>query len=404
MNEYARPLEGIKVIELATFIAGPCCARFLADMGAEVIKVESEHGDPLRYFAANEGRPSGDAEDTTFCLENAGKRCVTLNTKLPEGRRALEKLVAEADILITNWRVAALKRNGLDYETLKEKYPKLVVGHISGYGEKGPDKDLPGFDFTAYYARGGIIGTMYDADASPMIPIAGFGDHQAGLFLSSGVVAALYRAKETGKGDYVSVSLLHSALWDTALALQSSQYGSPSACYPVSRKNSTNPFNTIYKTADGRWIQVAMPDDDRYYAKFMSAFGRTEPMDKIREKRSAVWHIVETEIAGRTAKEVLEAAKMYGLPFALCQNWNEIRHDPQAWESGALTKVTFPNGSERTMVRVPVMLKNTKAVPCERAAYLGEHTRIVLKELGYGSEQIEAMLQAGEAGDLTRLN
>ena len=152
MSEVKRPLEGVKVLELATFIAAPCCARFLADLGAEVIKVEAPAGDPLRYTAVNEGRPQDQKENTSYDLENAGKTCVCLNTKTPAGREALEKLISEADIFITNWRQNPLKKAGLDYETLHAKYPKLVYGFVSGYGEKGPDKDLPGFDFTAFFA------------------------------------------------------------------------------------------------------------------------------------------------------------------------------------------------------------------------------------------------------------
>ena len=163
MSEVKRPLEGVKVLELATFIAAPCCARFLADLGAEVIKVEAPAGDPLRYTAVNEGRPQDQKENTSYDLENAGKTCVCLNTKTAAGREALEKLIAEADIFITNWRQNPLKKAGLDYETLHAKYPRLVYGFVSGYGEKGPDKDLPGFDFTAFFARGGILGKIHES-------------------------------------------------------------------------------------------------------------------------------------------------------------------------------------------------------------------------------------------------
>ena len=127
MSEVKRPLEGVKVLELATFIAAPCCARFLADLGAEVIKVEAPAGDPLRYTAVNEGRPQDQKENTSYDLENAGKTCVCLNTKTPAGREALEKLIAEADIFITNWRQNPLKKAGLDYETLHAKLPQAGV-------------------------------------------------------------------------------------------------------------------------------------------------------------------------------------------------------------------------------------------------------------------------------------
>lgn len=276
MSEVKRPLEGVKVLELATFIAAPCCARFLADLGAEVIKVEAPAGDPLRYTAVNEGRPQDQKENTSYDLENAGKTCVCLNTKTPAGREALEKLIAEADIFITNWRQNPLKKAGLDYETLHAKYPKLVYGFVSGYGEKGPDKDLPGFDFTAFFARGGILGTLFDKDSLPMLTIAGFGDHQVGMYLASGVLAALYRARETGIGDRVVVSLFHSAIWDVSLLLQASQYGDPTTQYPLSRRTLPNPLVVAHKTKDDKWLQIAMPQYNRHYPIFMNAIGHPE--------------------------------------------------------------------------------------------------------------------------------
>ena len=153
MSTRKKPLEGVKVVELANFIAAATTGRFLADLGADVIKVESAKGDPLRYTAPTEGRPLDMYENTTWELENANKRCISLNMKDPKGKEAFFKLLDEADILITNWRVQALQRAGLDYETLKVKYPSLVYAMCTGYGEYGPDKDLPGFDFTAFFPR-----------------------------------------------------------------------------------------------------------------------------------------------------------------------------------------------------------------------------------------------------------
>lgn len=406
-----RPLSGVKVVELATFIAGPCCARYLADLGAEVIKVEAPSGDPLRYTAVNEGRPFGDAEDTSFCLENTGKRCIILNTKTDAGREALEKLIADCDIFITNWRQKPLRRAGLDYDTLKVKYPKLVMGFVSGYGEKGPDKDLPGFDFTAFFARGGVMGTMYDADSAPMTPVAGFGDHQVGLYLAGGVIAALYRARETGQGDQVTVSLLHTALWDVALYLQSNQYGDPSTQYPVSRKLISNPLNMAHKTKDGTWIQISMPRYDFYYPKFMKALGRDDlldnekffPQTNLQSNLVEFYDILDAEIGSRTTEEMEDLMKAADLPYAVCQTWNQVLRDPQAWGSDALTRVTFPNGAERTMVRTPVMFENTDLPDYKRGAFLGEHTREVLSQIGYSQEDIEEMIRTGEAGDVKRI-
>ncbi|MFV0466233.1 MAG: CaiB/BaiF CoA transferase family protein [Lachnospiraceae bacterium] len=411
MNNNTRPLEGIKVVEMATFIAGPSCARYFADLGASVIKVESPQGDPIRYTAVNEGRPFGDMEDTTFTLENTGKQCITLNIKSVAGREALEKLIAEADIFITNVRPNGLKRAGLDYESLKIKYPSLVYGFVSGYGEKGPDKDLPGFDYTAFFARGGVIGTMYDVDSSPMTPIAGFGDHQVGMYLSAGVLAALYRAKMTGVGDQVTVSLYHAALWVTSLNLQCNQYGDPSTQYPISRKKISNPLNVAHKTKDGKLVQIAMPRYDFHYEPFMRVLEREDligdsrffPQEELQNNLDEFYDILVKEIGKYTEEEFIARMKDADLPFSSCLTWNEILTDEQAWESEALTKVKFPSGQERTMVRTPSIFSDTELPSYERGRFLGEDTEAVLGALGYSKEQIEAMIAAGEATGCRRI-
>ena len=411
MPELKRPLEGVEVVELATFIAGPCCARYLADLGAHVIKVESPAGDPVRYTAVNEGRPYGDAEDTTFALENTGKECVTLNTKTEAGREALEKLIARADVFITNMRQNPLKRSGLDYETLSKKYPKLVFGYVSGYGEKGPDKDLPGFDFTAYFARGGVMGTMYDKSARPMSPIAGFGDHQVGMYLASGILAALYRARETGQGDQVTVSLFHTAIWDISLYLQANQYGDSSTQYPISSKEIANQLNVAHRTKDGNWVQIAMPAYDKQYAKFMPVIDRADlvddarfyPQTNLQKNLAEFYDIVDAGIGALDLDEFERRMKEADLPYAVCQTWDRLLKDEQAWGSDCFASVTFPNGNARTMVRTPVIFSNTPLPPYERGAFLGEHTKSVLADLGYSAEQIDAMLAAGDAAGEKRI-
>ncbi|WP_287474234.1 CaiB/BaiF CoA transferase family protein [Agathobacter sp.] len=411
MAEMTKPLAGVKVVELATFIAGPCCARFLADLGADVIKIESPKGDPLRYTAVNEGRPYGDAEDTSFTLENTGKRCVTLNTKTENGKAALEKLLASADVFITNIRPNGLKRAGLDYETLKQKYPKLVFGYVSGYGEKGPARDLPGFDYTAFFARGGVMGTMYDVDAKPMTPVAGFGDHQVGMYLAAGILAALYRARETGKGDQVTVSLFHSAIWDIGLYLQCNQYGDSSTQWPISQKKIANQFQVPHKTKDDQWIMMSMPQYDAMYDRFMPVIEREDligdprfyPQTALQDHLEEFYEIIHQEVAKYTKDEFCSRMDAADLPYAVCQTWNQVLEDPQAWGADCLTKVTFPNGKERTMVRTPVVFTDTEMPEYERGHFLGEDTRAVLAQLGYSQAQIDAMIAAGEATDVTRI-
>ena len=411
MNE--RPLTGVKVVELATFIAAPCCARYLADLGADVIKVERPRGDDLRYTAVNEGRPFGDPEDTSFTLENTGKRCITLDTKSSAGREALEKLIAEADVFVTNWRQPALERAALDYDTLKKKYPKLIYGIVSGYGEKGPDKDLPGFDFTAYFAHSGVMGTLYDRDSEPMLPLAGFGDHQVAMNLASGILAALYRAEKTGRGDKVVVSLYHSGVWDVSLYLIASQYGDSSTQYPIRKAELTNPLNSARRTADGRWFMFSLPAYDKLFNRFVrDALDRPDLVDDPRfypQVNLVAGHLDEwdrifnEEVAKHDVAYWIAQMKKADLPFAVCQTWDEILNDEQAMASDILTDVVFPNGNIRRMVRTPVMFQDTPLPDYAPAHFLGQDTRQVLAELGYTPEQIEAMIAAGEATDVTRI-
>ena len=407
-----RPLAGVKVVELATFVAAPCCCRYLADLGADVIKVEAPMGDSLRFTAVNEGRPYGDKEDVTYTLENTGKKFITLNIKTPAGRQVLEELIAGADIFVTNNRPNALKKNGLDYETLKAKYPKLVMGIVSGYGEKGPDKDLPGFDFTSYFARGGITGTMFDINSIPMLPIAGFGDHQVAMNLASGLIAALFRASRTGEGDQVVVSLYHSGVFDVALYLQSAQYGHPSMTYPLRRDQIANQLQLIHKTKDNRWVQLAMPQYDKLYPKFVKEVLQRDdlvgnpkfwPQTALQDNLHEFYEIMVTEIGNLTYDELKARMEAADLPYALCQTWADIMNDEQAWASDILTKTKYPSGEERIMVRTPVMFADTDLPPYERAAFMGEHTREILASLGYSEDKINAMIGAGEACDLKRI-
>ena len=199
-NNY-KPLAGITVVELATFVAAPYATRAMADWGANVIKIEPPKGDPMRMMGGLLNMPTdNEHENPAYDQQNANKKGIVLNLKHPDGMATLHRLLETADVFVTNNREDALERMGLSYEQLSARYPALVYGQVSGYGENGPDKDRPGFDFTAYYARGGISGTLYEKGTSPLLTVAAFGDQQVSLALLSGVCAALFNAKRTGRG------------------------------------------------------------------------------------------------------------------------------------------------------------------------------------------------------------
>ena len=401
----SKPLEGIRVVELATFIAAASAGRFMADLGADVIKIESAKGDPLRHTAPSEGRPLDMYENTTWDLENGNKRCISLNMKDPAGKEAFFKLLDTADVLITNWRVQALERAGLDYETLKARYPKLVYAICTGYGEYGPDKDLPGFDFTAFFARGGYLDSLRQRGTVPMNVVPGLGDHNVGMNLAAGICAALLQAKLKGVGEKVETSLFESAIFNMGMMIQASNYEGIAQNYPIDVRKSANPFNAAWRTKDDRFIQTCMPDFNTYYKAFITAVGREDladsqeyfPILTCQEKglTSELYDIVMDAFSKKTVAEwtlILEAAD---IPFALAKNWMEICNDKQAEANNCFYDMTYSNGNTRRLVRLPVKFQEMGVPEYKTGPLIGEQGAEVLKELGYEDAQIKEMQDKG---------
>lgn len=398
-----KPLEGVRVIEMSTFIAVPACARFFAEFGADVIKIEPKGGDVVRFNGVSEGRLGDPYENTTFDLENAHKRSLVVNLKAPEGREILYKLLEDTDIFLTNWRPQALAKLGLNYEDLKDRFPKLVYASFTGYGETGPDMNLPGYDFTAFWARGGLLGTLYQKDSEPINLIPGIGDHISGMFLAAGIMTALYNAQKTGKGDKVSTSLLHSSIFVQGIAIQAAQYKGLGQTYPISRKTAENPFNNTYKSKDGRFIQLSMPPFDMFYPKFMPLIGREDlvgnpryTMDSITKNKlhGEFVQIITDAFEQKTAEEWSKILVEGDIPFSICQVWEEVLEDKQAWASGVFEEVDYPSG-KRAMVRPPVCIEGAEAKKYTRGPMLAEHSEEILRELGYTDAQLSELHKTG---------
>ncbi len=396
-------LSGIRVVELSTFIAVPACARFFADLGADVVKIEAPSGDAVRWNGTSEGRPDDPYENTTFDLENANKRGVVLNLKTPEGKEALFRLLEKADVFLTNWRPQALAKQGLTYEALHERFPALVYGTLTGYGDRGPDKDLPGYDFTAYWARGGFMDSLRQKDEWPINLVPGMGDHQAGFFLAAGVMAALFDAKRTGEGRRVSVNLLHASAWVQSIMVQAAQYTELGQKYPISRRTADNPFNCAYRTKDGRFLQISMPPFDQFYPRFMPLIGRADlvgdpryTMESItRNKLHAEFIDILTEaFEQKTAAEWDGIFTANDIPHAVAQSWEELLADPQARANDVFYEMHYPNGSVRSLVRQPVFV-GSELPDYAQAPLLGQHSEEVLRELGYADGELQSMHAAG---------
>src|SRR5882672_8181408 len=264
--------SGLKVVDLASFIAGPSAAVILSDFGADVIKVEPPSGDLWRI--GHKIPPQPQAKDSyPWHLANRNKRGITLDLKSPSASQVLEKLVKWADVLIVNTPHPARKKLKLEYDDVGQWNSRLIYADVTGFGEKGPDASLPGFDITSYWARSGLLSMTRDAGAPPTWPVAGSGDNATAVGLYSAIVTALYRRERTGKGAYVTTSLLAQGVWSASVSIQAALIGAK--FYGLhDRKNPANAALNVYRAGDGTWfVLIVTPDKVAAVAK---AIGRTE--------------------------------------------------------------------------------------------------------------------------------
>ena len=394
---------------MTTFLAAPTCARVLGEWGADVIKVESGKGDPGRTQGAVFGMPYTDDENLGFDMSNMNKRFVTLNLKNPKGMEVMEKLLADADVFITNIRSKSLRKLGLDYETLSKKYPKIIWTQCLGYGENGPEKDTAGFDMTCYMARGGVFGTTVNKGSAPMIPTNGYGDFQVSLCLASGICAALFNRNRTGKGDKVTVSLHHAAVFMLSTGMVSAQYGNQ---YPKSRFEVICPTNNVYRTKDDKLLTLCAPEYDRDYNKIMKLIGREDlvnhpdysncdHMNELGKNREVV-EIMDKAIGQFELKEMIRIFKENDVPCEACYEPIDIYTDEQVWANDVLTKLDCPSG-KRNIPTNPVKFGSFEPdFKVTRAQ--GTDTKDVMRELGYTEDEIEAYISEGAVQGKKSLN
>lgn len=398
-----KPLEGVKVIELSTYAAAPAAGRMLADMGADVIKIEGLSGEPFRTsFGLSVNTPVDEDENPCFQLENANKRSITINLKDPDGKQILFDLLKDADIFFTNTRINSLKKLGIDYDSIKEQFPGLVYGHVSGYGFKGPDYALPGFDITAFWARGGGIADLAFDGKGPISAPYAVGDHASTLALVSGLLAGLYKSKTTGEGEYVLVSLFGVSVFLNGLMITPCQEGYGDS-FPKDEYYPLTPLSNTYVCSDKNMVTLTILDYVRDWEKFCTVLGRSDLLNDERyntpdavkgnyENSKALVKIIQEEFAKQPQAYWVDLLTKYDLPFSKAQHFKDIPKDPQALENGYIVPFTFPNGSQKFIPSTPVQFQENVAAPCNRAPYLGEHTTEILKSIGYSDERIAELI------------
>jgi crotonobetainyl-CoA:carnitine CoA-transferase CaiB-like acyl-CoA transferase len=393
-------LKGLKVVDFTSYIAGPGAACILGDWGADVIKVERPGGDSMRHIFADLKTELG--SNPTFDLDNRGKRGIVLDTSKPEGREALARLAATADVFLTNVRPAALKRAGLDDVTLRAANPRLVYGVITGYGLEGPDAHKPGFDVTAFWARAGVANMTAPKGADPFMLRSGFGDHITALATVSALLAALYEREQTGVGRLVQTSLLATGVYTVGsdLAVQL-KLGKLASNRP--RNLPINPLATFYKSADDRWFVHNPRGGNGDWANFATIAGRPDLLDDARfatskaRRENSPLLVAEFDKAFGAMPfdeiaEKLDAADMVWSPV---QTPAQVAADPQVHASGAIIQVEDGEGGTYPSPAAPARFPGADATVRPRSPTLGEHTREVLAELGYSATEVEALFGAG---------
>jgi len=392
-------LEGFKVVELATHIAAPGAAGILADWGADVIKVEGPGGDPIRRGFEH---LTPDGENPGFQLDNRGKRSVVLDTRKPEGREALLRLIRAADIFITNRRPGALKAAGIDYDSLKAENPRLIYASVTGYGLEGAEADLPGFDVAAFWSRAGVASLMIPKGDDPFALRTGVGDHTCTLATVSAILAATLERSRTGVGRLVETSLIRSGVYavgaDMAIYLRLGRIASNRP-----RKETIAPLVNFFKSAEGRWICL-MPKDGRHdWPKIAAAAGREDLIhhpdyhtDPLRKKHVAAL-VTELDAAFGALPFDLITQRLTAadVVWAGVQTAAQVAADPQAEAAGCFVEVPDGEGGSYRAPAAPVRFPGADLPVRGPSPGVGEHTEAVLAEVGFSAAEIAAMRQAG---------
>jgi len=396
------PLAGIRVLEVAEYGFVPSAAAVLADWGADVVKIEPPTGDPARQFMALMG--AGTGANPPFELDNRSKRSIVIDLTTDGGRRVALDLVAGADVFVTNLRMDALERLGLDHEACTARNPRLVYGIITGYGTTGEDRDRAAYDVGAFWARSGIAAVLTPPGGTPPFQRGGMGDHGVAMSLAGAICAALVardRPGGPGRGQLVSTSLLRQGMYTIGFDLNTHlRLGVPIGI--GGHAVMANPAMNWYRTADDAYVWLIGLEGDRHWPGLCRAVGHPEWVQDPRfvdaaARRANVREMIaafDEVFATRTRAEWGAALDAEGVWWAPVQSTEEVLADPQAWAGGAFVEV--PDGTATTlMLNSPCDFAGTPTAARAMPPDLGAHTDEILAELGLDPGAIGHLRRSG---------
>jgi crotonobetainyl-CoA:carnitine CoA-transferase CaiB-like acyl-CoA transferase len=394
------PLEGIRVVEVASFVAAPSAGALLADLGAEVIKVEVPEGELYRHTRPRmNGFKSEIDVSPAFEMDNRGKRSLALDLTRPEAIAALGRVIERSDVFLTNLLPGRQKRFGLDADALRAKHPALVHATLNGYGTRGDEADRPAFDYTAYWARTGMMDLFRAPGATPAFLRPGVGDHAAGMSLVCGILAALRVRDREGRGQAIEVSLLQIGMYIQGNDFSQALVGGESP--PMhDREAPRNPLWNLYPTKDERWLMLVMVDSIRYWPAVCRALGVDElaadprwsgPVERYKNSRELV-AILDPIFRSRSLAEWEQALEKAGLIWSAVRHMHEAVSDPQARAMGYLPTVEHPRVGSFPTVGTPFLMSAFPMAANRPAPELGADSREVLREAGLSDDQIAKLL------------